>query len=52
MHAAASPTVLVLMLLVGFLPIELGMVHVCSRYVARTQSARILSLGIRTFSQK
>lgn len=52
MHSAASPTVLVLMFLTGFLPIGLGMVHICSRYVGRTQSAKALQLEMRTSSQK
>lgn len=51
-HSATRPTVLVLMFLICFLPIGLGMVHVCSLYVARTQPDKFLHLGMRTSSQK
>lgn len=51
-HSATGPTVLVLMFLVCFLPTGLGMVHVCSPYVARTQPDKLLHLGMRTSSQK
>lgn len=45
MHSAASPTVLVFMFPISFLRIALEMVHVCSTYAVRTQSARVLLLG-------
>jgi len=52
MHSAANPTVLVLTFLIDFLPVGLGMVHVCSTYVASTESTKVLHLGMRTSSQK